>query len=189
MNRVCQPNLYLAGMIGVGKTTIGQIVASKLGRPFFDFDWELRKETGLDLHAMVGERGWLDFRVCEYAIIKRLSREEGAVVSLGGGTVRYQWNLDAMAGTGPIVLLTADLDTLADRVRVADRPRVNPGTTLEEDLQIIWGKNKDLYLKAATYVYKTDRGLSADQEAGEIIKLIAEWTPAGESAPRQLADA
>src|SRR5512132_3228896 len=158
MNRTRQPNVYLAGMIGVGKTTIGQQVARTLGRRFYDFDWELKEETKLDLHTLVAERGWLGFRVAEYAVIKRLASLEGAVVGLGGGTVRYQWNLDAMAGTGPIVLLTADLDVLADRVRAADRPRVHPGTTLEEDLQLIWGSSKDLYLKAATYVYRTDLG-------------------------------
>ncbi len=176
MNHVRRPNVYLAGMIGVGKTTIGRQVARVLGCPFYDFDWALQEETGLDLHTLVRERGWLGFRVAEYTVIKRLAAIEGAVVGLGGGTVRFQWNLDAMAGTGPIVLLTADLNVLAERVRVADRPRVNPGTTLEEDLDLIWGSSKDLYLKAATYVYRTDLGLTVEQEANEIAVLVRGWT-------------
>jgi shikimate kinase len=179
MKRARKPNVYLAGMIGVGKTTIGQQVARVLDCPFHDFDWALREETGLDLHALVAERGWLGFRVAEYTVIKRLAAVEGAVIGLGGGTVRYQWNLDALAGTGPIVLLTAELDVLAERVRVADRPRVNPGTTLEEDLALIWGNNKDLYLRAATFVYRTDRGRPVEQEAQEIVELVRSWSRDG----------
>ena len=177
MNPSRKANVYLAGMIGVGKTTIGQELARVMGYPFHDFDWELNKETGLDLHTLVREQGWLGFRVAEYTVIKRLAAVEGAVVGLGGGTVRYQWNLDAMAGTGPIVLLTADLKVLAERVRVADRPRVNPGTTLEEDLELIWNNGRDLYLKAATYTYRTDQGLTAEQEANELAAMVRGWTP------------
>jgi shikimate kinase len=176
MNPSRKTNVYLAGMIGVGKTTIGQALARVMGVPFYDFDWELNKHTGLDLHTLVREQGWLGFRVAEYAVIKQLAAVAGAVVGLGGGTVRYQWNLDAMAGTGPIVLLTADLGVLAERVRVSDRPRVNPGTTLEEDLDLIWRNGKDLYLKAATYTYPTDKGLTAEQEAHEIAALVRDWT-------------
>lgn len=172
MSRARTPNVYLAGMIGTGKTTIGQALAKELGRPFLDFDWELKSDTGLDLHALVRERGWLGFRVAEYETIKRLAALDGVVVGLGGGTVRYPWNLDALAGTGPIVLLTASLDVLAERVRASDRPRVNEGTTLEEDLELIWRNGKDMYLKAATFTYPTDRGLTVEQEAAELARRL-----------------
>lgn len=185
MTSARRPNLYLAGMIGVGKTTIGQQVARVMDRTFHDFDWALEKETGLDLHTLVRERGWLGFRVSEYKVVKELAALDGAVVGLGGGTVRYQWNLDAMAGTGPIVLLTANLDVLAERVRVADRPRVNPGTTLEEDLRIIWGENEALYRNAATYVYPTDRGLSVEEEAREIAELVRGWAAGSGVVPAE----
>ena len=172
MSRTHRPNVYLAGMIGSGKTTIGQALARVLGREFRDFDWELKAETGLDLHGVVRERGWLGFRVAEYETIKRLAAKEGLVVGLGGGTVRYPWNLDALAGSGPIVLLTASLDVLAERVRATDRPRVNDGTTLEEDLELIWRNGRDMYLKAASIMYPTDRGLTVDEEAAELAQLL-----------------
>jgi shikimate kinase len=182
MSRARKANVYLAGMIGVGKTTIGQELARQLGCPFLDFDWELARHTGRDLHTLVREQGWLGFRVAEYAVIKRLANIDGAVIGLGGGTVRYQWNLDALAGTGPIVLLTAGLDVLAERVRTSDRPRVNEGTSLEQDLELIWREGRDLYQAAATCTYPTDRGLTVVQEAGEIAELVRAWT-AGERSP------
>jgi shikimate kinase len=95
-----------------------------------------------------------------------------AVIVLGGGTVRYEWNRDAMRGTGVNVLLTAEFDVIADRVRVNDRPRVHPGTALEEDLELIWGGNKDLYLEWADLTCRTDRGRSPEEEADELVEIL-----------------
>mgnify|MGYP001353212434 CR=1 FL=1 len=169
------PNLYLAGMIGSGNTTLGQIIARRLSRPFIDYDWELEKETGLDLHSLIRERGWLEFREHEYTTIKRLSQQRGLVVGLGGGTVRYEWNRDLLRGTGPVVLLTADLEVLSARVRANDRPRVNTEMTLEEELQWMWDQGREKYLAAADEVYDTGRGLSPDQEAEQIIVLVEKF--------------
>lgn len=165
-------NLYLAGMIGTGKTTLARIIARRLGRTFVDYDQELEQETGLDLHSLIRDRGWLEFREHEYTIIKRIAGQNGLVVGLGGGTVRYEWNRDLLRGTGPVVLLTADLKDLVKRVRGADRPRVNSNMSLEEDLQWMWDKGRDKYLAAADEVYDTSRGLTQAQEADEIINLI-----------------
>ena len=63
-------------------------------------------------------------------ICKRVTRMQRVVVALGGGTPRYAWNRDALRGTAITILLEADLGVLADRVRQADRPRVNPGVSL-----------------------------------------------------------
>ena len=78
--------------------------------------------------------------------------------ALGGGTVRYEWNRDALRGTGLTVLLEADLGVLAERVRRADRPRVTPGLTLEEELQRLWSSAEPIYRKAADLSYRTDLG-------------------------------
>jgi hypothetical protein len=92
--------------------------------------------------------------------------------ALGGGTVRYEWNRDALRGTGLTVLLEVDLAVLAERVRGADRPRVNPGVTLEEDLARLWASAETLYRKAANLTYRTDTGLDVDAEAAELARLL-----------------
>jgi len=166
-------NVYLAGMIGSGKTAIGERLAALLGRPFHDLDREVDAALGRSFHLLVAERGWLAFREVEYAVVKRLAALDGAVCALGGGTVRYEWNRDALRGTGIVVLLDADLGTLAARVRAADRPRVNPGTSLEEDLALIARSAGHLYREAADLVYRTDTGLGVDEEAAEIAALLA----------------
>jgi shikimate kinase len=159
-------------MIGSGKTTLGERLALRLGRPFLDLDREMDRELGRSFHDLVREQGWVPFREQEYRIVKRLAASRATVCALGGGTVRYEWNRDALRGTGVIVLLEADLVTLAERVRAADRPRVNPDATLEEDLARIWSGAAELYRGAADIVYRTDTGRSIEQEVEDLVRLL-----------------
>ncbi len=165
-------NVYLAGVIGAGKTTVGRLLAERLGWSFQDLDPAMELDAGKSFHQVVADEGWLGFRVREYRICKGFASMDRAVVALGGGTVRYEWNRDVLKGTGVNVLLTAELDVIADRVRVHDRPRVHPGTTLEEDLALIWGQNKELYLSWADLVYRTDQGKTASEEADDLIRIL-----------------
>ena len=157
-------------MIGTGKTTVGKLLAEKLGLDFRDLDEEMDKMLGYSFHQLVQQKGWLAFRELEYSICKRFSQLQRTVVALGGGTVRYEWNMDVLRGTGTFVLLIASTHTLIERVRLADRPRVNPGTSLEEDIERIWSEHGQKYLAAADLVYSTD--LKNPAEAAEELKRI-----------------
>lgn len=165
-------NIYLAGLIGAGKTTVGRLLAERLGWDFQDLDSAMEVEARKNFREVVAEEGWLGFRVREYRLCKGFAQLDHAVVALGGGTVRYEWNRDATRGTGINVLLTAGLDVLADRVRVNDRPRVNTGTSLEEDLAQIWGNHKDLYLGWADVLYRTDEGKSVAEEVEDLVGIL-----------------
>lgn len=167
-------NVYLAGMIGVGKTTLGQALAQRLGWAFDDLDLAMERLAGRTFREIVRDAGWLRFREYEYELCKQFAAYERTVVALGGGTVRFQWNLDVLAGTGVMVVLLADLESLAARVRDNDRPRVNAGTSLEEDLAAIWNQHQDRYLAAADVAYRTDQGQSLAQEVDDLVALLTE---------------
>lgn len=164
-------NVYLSGLIGSGKTTLGRRLAARLGRPFLDLDGELDGDLGRSFHELVREQGWLAFREREYEIVKRFAAAKNAICALGGGTIRYAWNRDALRGTGLTIFLEAELATLAARVRAADRPRVNPGISLEEDLAAIWAAAAPLY-RAADLTYRTDTGRSVDEEVEDLVALL-----------------
>jgi len=165
-------NIYLCGMIGSGKTAIGLAISRRLQWTFFDLDQVMEGKAGKRIHDIVAEETWLGFREREYEICKRFSRMNHTVVALGGGTVRYEWNRDILNGSGPIILLTAKLKVLAERVRKNDRPRVNPGATLEQDLALLWKRFKHLYYLAADFTYRTDRDKTVRQEANEIVRIV-----------------
>ncbi len=167
-------NVYLCGMIGSGKTAIGERLAARLGRPFVDLDRAMDAQLGYSFHRLVAERGWLAFRELEYTIVKRIAARRDVVAALGG-TVRYEWNRDALAGTGVTVLLEADLAILAARVRAADRPRVNAGVSLEEDLSRMWSSSAHLYRLAADLVYRTDAGRTVEMEVEDVATAVAPY--------------
>ena len=166
-------NVYFAGMIGSGKTTLGRRVSELLGRGFVDLDEEMDARLGYSFHKLVKEQGWLAFRELEYVICKEFARLRRAIVCLGGGTVRYEWNLDALAESGHVILLEVSLDELVRRVTAAERPRVNPGTDLAGDVRMIWSTHKDKYYRAADLVYRAE-GKRVEEETVELACLISE---------------
>jgi len=159
-------------MIGSGKTAIGTLLAQHLGWPFFDLDREMDNELGRSFHELVREQGWLAFREREYRICKRFAGMNQSVIALGGGTVRYEWNTDILRGTGVMILLEADISILAKRVRGADRPRVNRGISLEEDLKRIWSSSAHLYRQAADLIYRTDTGRGIEEEVEDLLSFL-----------------
>jgi len=159
-------------MIGSGKTAIGTLLAQHLGWPFFDLDREMDNELGRSFHELVREQGWLAFREREYRICKRFAGMNQSVIALGGGTVRYEWNTDILRGTGVMILLEADVSILAKRVRGADRPRVSPGVSLEEDLKRIWSSSAHLYRQAADLIYRTDTGRGIEEEVEDLLSFL-----------------
>lgn len=164
-------NLYLSGMIGSGKTTIGLELAKQLNVRFLDLDQEMDQRLGYSFHRLVQEQGWLPFRELEYSICKFFAGFTGAIVSLGGGTVRYEWNRDVISTSGVNILLEASESELINRVAQADRPRVNSGTDLAEDVHRLWSLHAQTYRSAADLIFHTEgKGLS--QEIEELEELI-----------------
>jgi len=164
-------NVYFCGLIGTGKTTIGIRLAERLGLEFRDLDREMDRRLGYSFHRLVQEEGWLAFRELEYSICRDFAGESNSIICLGGGTVRYDWNVDVLRPSGRLILLNTPLDVLVERVARADRPRVNPGTTLAEDIRMMWEKSSGKYLSAADYVYDTG-GKDLEQEVAELAALI-----------------
>ena len=130
--------IYFCGMIGSGKTTIGRILSRDFGVDFYDLDQEMDRILGHSFHRLVEEKGWVAFRELEYSICKRFAGMEQGVICLGGGTVRYEWNMDVLAGTGLFILLTAPLPVLAERGETGGPPpgqsRPDPGRRPVSDL-------------------------------------------------------
>ncbi len=164
-------NLYFSGIIGSGKTTIGGALSARLGVPMFDLDREMDARLGYSFHRLVAEDGWLAFRELEYSICKAFADESGAIICLGGGTIRYEWNRDLFRGTGIIVHLEADERTLVKRVSRADRPRVNPDTDLAGDVHRILAEHGATYTRAANVIYRTDEK-TLDEEIDELEAMV-----------------
>lgn len=119
--------IALTGMPGAGKSTVGVLVADRLGRHFVDVDDEVEKAIGKPIATVVAEAGIAYFREYEHQMIRRLLRHDDIVVGLGGGAVLRDANVAELLLTGVLVHLDVPLDDLvarltADEAEVQRRP-------------------------------------------------------------------
>ncbi len=155
-------NIVLIGLMGSGKSTVGRVLAERLGRPFMDTDEIVQRETGrtiTELFASVGER---DFREHEAAAVRWVSALRGQVIAVGGGAVLDPRNVTQLRATGDMVLLTAPPDVLRVRLEgagVASRPLLEGEPDLAARLAALGEERADAYkAAAATSVDTTGRG-------------------------------
>lgn len=115
-------HLVLVGMMGVGKTTVGRIVASRMGRPLLDSDVMIEARTGSTVREIWSGEGEAAFRALERTVLlEALASPEPAVIVAAGGVVLDERNRAALRESAArVVWLAGDVSTLAERVRRAD---------------------------------------------------------------------
>jgi shikimate kinase len=165
--------MWLAGMMGSGKTSCGVVAAAKLGVPFYDTDLEVTAAfdcTVTELWERLGEPG---FRELESAVVLRLAGEK-AIVATGGGVVLDSGNREVMTATGPIVWLQATPEELLERVgSTPGRPLIDRSQDRLGELRSISVERDVSYREAADHVIETT-GKSIAEVADEIAAL---WAP------------
>lgn len=116
-------NVYLAGFMGTGKSSAAKAMGRILGVPWVDLDDAIAQEQGMSVEEIFAKRGERAFRNAEHSALKAVVANGGRVVALGGGAVCFERNRTVMRGSGPVVLLTAPVETILERVgRSAGRP-------------------------------------------------------------------
>ena len=105
-------NLILTGMPGVGKTTIGKILAKRLGREFVDCDDVIVEKAGCDIPTIFAEQGEKAFRDLETEVIRELSATGGKVIAPGGGAILRPENVAALKSNGRIIFLDRPLSSI-----------------------------------------------------------------------------
>ena len=112
-----QDNIILVGLMGAGKTTIGRLLAKRLGKRFVDSDHEVESRTGVSIPVIFEIEGEAGFRKRESMVIEDLSRESGLVMATGGGVVLSPENREAIKAGGFVVYLCAPPELLYARTR------------------------------------------------------------------------
>ena len=108
-------NLYLAGFMGVGKTTIGRAVAYRLGFTFCDSDREIERLTGRTIPELFAQEGEAAFRIREREFVERGHPAERCVVACGGGLIVQPGMLELVRSKGVAMCLHASLETILQR--------------------------------------------------------------------------
>lgn len=110
-------NIYLIGLMGAGKTTVGRQLAKRLGRPFFDSDHEIVERTGVPIPTIFEIEGEEGFRRREMQTIHELTAGSDIVLATGGGAVIKPENRDRLRETGWVVYLDVPPLQLFERTR------------------------------------------------------------------------
>ena len=110
--RLQMENIFLIGMPGCGKTTVGQQLAQKLNKKFVDADEELEKRAGRPITGIIPRDGEAAFRALETETLEALGKQSGLVIATGGGCVTQMRNYDLLHQNGTIFWLTRALDKL-----------------------------------------------------------------------------
>lgn len=105
-------NIILIGMPGCGKSTVGKLLADRLGRKFVDADAEIVNAAGMSIPEIFAHGGEESFRQIETQVLSDLGKKSGLVIATGGGCITRERNYPLLHQNGTCIWLTRDLDQL-----------------------------------------------------------------------------
>ena len=127
-------NIYLIGMMGAGKTTIGRLLARRLKLRFLDADHEIEARTGVQIPLIFEIEGEAGFRKREAHVLEALTKEDDLVLATGGGAVLDPQNRARLAQNGIVVYLNVPPMMLWERTR---RDKKRPLLQVENPLGLL----------------------------------------------------
>lgn len=152
-----QDNIFLVGLMGSGKTTIGRALARKLDKTFVDSDHEIEARTGASIPLIFEIEGEASFRQREAEVIRDLTGRSNIVLATGGGAVLRPENRERLKQHGTVIFLRASIGSiLARTAHDKNRPLLqtaDPRAKLEQ----LSRERDPLYLEVADLVVETGR--------------------------------
>ncbi|MDD7559370.1 MAG: shikimate kinase [Porphyromonas sp.] len=128
-------SISLIGFSGVGKTTVGKILARKLGLDFIDTDDFIERRYHTGISEMFASCGVDKFRKREQAALIELTQKQGAVLSTGGGLPVYPGNMDLLMNRTTVVYLRADPEELVRRLALVKETRPLVAGKTEDEIR------------------------------------------------------
>jgi shikimate kinase len=154
-NAQISSNIFLVGLMGAGKTTIGRALARALDKSFFDSDSEIENRTGARISLIFEYEGEAGFRKRETRMIGELTRRTGMVLATGGGAVLCAQNWQRLRWRGTVIYLHAQPQELWQRTcKDKNRPLLQD-TNAYTKLCELYAARDALYRACAHLVIET----------------------------------
>ena len=179
-------NLFLVGMPGCGKTTVGRVLARNLGKTFVDADLELERRLGVSISTIFEIEGEEIFRTREEETLARLVQRVDIVLATGGGVVLRDINRERLRTGGTVLYLHTSPETTYERTRHSkNRPLLQANDPLAR-ARALYGQRDLLYRDTADLVIESDH-----RKSGHVLTFLRERldppsaaaTPAAPLAP------
>ena len=164
-------NIFLIGLMGSGKTTIGRILSKTLNKKFYDSDHVVEEKTGVKVPLIFEYEGEVGFRKREESVLKDLVCHKDIILATGGGVILSKNNCKLLADNGHVVYLKSNCEDLV--VRMAgdkSRPLLQEGD-LKETLESLFEFRDPMYESISDYIIETS-GKRAKEVSCEIESFI-----------------
>ena len=160
--------VYLCGFMGCGKTTVGKILAEKLGTDFYDMDEYIVEREKMKIPQIFAEKGEKYFRETETAAIKELAEKKG-IIACGGGAMLKKENAEIAAENGIAVYIDVPFEVCYGRIS-GDRNRPIVMSNTKEELEFIYDSRIPLYRENSAITVSGDG--TAEEIADRILTEI-----------------
>ncbi|OZM57657.1 hypothetical protein CIB95_04610 [Lottiidibacillus patelloidae] len=161
--------LYLTGFMGVGKTTVGQLISHKLNIPFIDLDQQIERTTNTSIPTLFSTIGENGFRKLETEELFR-TQKNNIVIATGGGIVEKQANREFMKKNGTIIYLHhSSFEKLYKRIK-EDQNRPISYSKTAQDVEKLYHSRLPYYKDGSITLDTKDK--SEIQVSEEILKLL-----------------
>ena len=165
-------NIVLIGYRGTGKSTVGKIVAARLGRTMISTDAEIVKRAGKNIPEIVAQHGWEYFRDLESQVCGELAGQDAMVIDTGGGAILRSENVEHLKRNGVLFWLTASVESITQRIgRDNQRPSLTGTKSFVEEVEEVLRERTPKYRVAADHIIETD-GRSIVQIADEVLARL-----------------
>ena len=165
-------NVVLIGYRGTGKSTVGKVVAARLGHQMVSTDEEIVRRAGSPIPEIVAAHGWEYFRDLESAVCQDLAGRDNLVIDTGGGAILRQQNVDVFKQSGLLIWLTASVETIAARIGSdTQRPSLTGTKSHVEEIRDVLSERMPKYQAAADMTLATD-GRSIEELATAILQHL-----------------
>lgn len=176
-------NIFLVGLMGAGKTSVGKMLAKRLNKAFCDSDHEIERMTGVRIPVIFEIEGEEGFRLRESKMLAELVRRKNIVLATGGGAILSEQNRRLLAAHGTVIYLRAAINDLWRRTRHdKSRPLLQTGDPLGK-LQELLAQRDPLYREIANIIIDT-----GNQSLGNLIHKIEQQLAQLRSGTNRAAD-
>ena len=160
--------LFLIGMMGCGKSTMAAQLSRLTGAPRLDLDEEIERREGRSIPEIFAADGDAGFRLCETAALRAVCAGVPHIVSIGGGIVTRQENIDLMRAHGTVIWLCRPLEDMIRDVRQDTRP--NLAGDKEERMRTLYAVREPLYRAAAHIAFSNH--MPPHQAAQQLLRML-----------------
>ena len=162
--------IILTGMMGAGKSVVGNAIANKLSCKFFDLDEVIKSKENMSISDIFKNYGEKYFRDCEYKILEQIFKPENLVISLGGGAFENENIRDMVLNIADVIYLKTSPQVIYERIKNdTSRPLLKDNMSIDSIEELL--NNREKNYKLATYTVITDNK-SMEDVALEIIKCV-----------------